>query len=126
MRIEKDNQTLPFDSLTELRSKVQAIRADPFVALWVFHESGESMGLFLNGDRAWVSSLDANGDPHATSRSTPPAPEGSSFIDFRLENGQVDEVDAAWVVPGRSAVVAFLEFCELKRLSHCINWHEDS
>jgi hypothetical protein len=99
---------------------------EPFREVWVELDDGQAMCALINGDRGWLTYQREIGDEGF--HSVNPAYDGppDAAIDYRLDNGQMDEYPAAWAVPLADIERALAFFRREQRPPGFINWHNDS
>ena len=90
-----DGQEQSLDTLEQLRGYWQEVCQRPFAEIWLHSPTGQMLAVLVNGDRAWLMFLRAEGDSGFSSRNPAyPGPDQAT-LEFRLSNGQVDAYPAS-------------------------------
>lgn len=97
-----------------------------FLELWIEGGNGATLCALLNGDSGWLMYLRENGDPGFSSRNVEYAGPADGAIQYRLDNGQVDEYPACWALPAGDVKKALQHFLLTGEPAPWIAWHNDS
>jgi hypothetical protein len=122
--VNVDGQVAPVESLTQLRSVLDAAAAKPRQEVWLFSPSGPSLCMLRNQDRALLMFLREPGDAGFTSRSEIPV-TGDSSTQFMLANGQLEEYPTAWTISTERAREALEHFLQTEERSPSVVWNDD-
>jgi immunity protein Imm1 of predicted polymorphic toxin system len=112
-------------TLAELDNALHAARPR-FLELWVETEGGAALCASLNGDAGWLVYLRENGDPGSSSRNSEYTGPADGVIEYRLDNGQVDEYPASWALSAGEVKKAIQHFLLTGEPAPWIVWHNDS
>lgn len=112
-------------TLPELDDVLHGTRPQ-FLELWVETAGGAALCALLNGDSGWLMYLRENGDPGFSSRNLDYAGPVDRLIEYRLDNGQVDEYPASWALSVGDVEQAMQHFLRTGEPAPWIAWHNDS
>jgi hypothetical protein len=98
----------------------------PFREVWAEAPDGQSMCALINGERGWLMYLRENGDAGFSSRNPTYAGAADATIEYRLDNGQLDEYPASWAYPVKVIESALRFFTENHAPPPFIHWHNDA
>lgn len=94
-----------------------------FLELRVETPDGAALYALLNGDSGWLMYLRENGDAGFSSRNPAYAGPSDSVIQYRLDNGQLDEYPASWALPVEEVKNAIRHFLRTGEPAPWIVWH---
>lgn len=89
-------------------------------------EDGQSLCALIHGDLGWVLYLREPGDAGFSSRNPAYAGPDNATLDYRLNNGQVDEYPLAWALPVAEVERALDFFRREQKPLPFVTWHNDS
>jgi hypothetical protein len=97
-----------------------------FREIWEESPDGQFLCALINGDRGWLMCLRSANDPGFSSRNPEPVKRISKMIEYRLNNGQVDEYPSSWSYPVNIVEEALQFFRDHGVPPPFIRWHNDS
>jgi immunity protein Imm1 of predicted polymorphic toxin system len=97
-----------------------------FREIWVQSPSGSFLCALINGDVGWLMYLREEGDAGFSSRNPDYRGDPDEVIEYRLNNGQIDEYPRAWAYPVELIEPAICHFRETGSPPLFIEWHNDS
>ncbi len=102
-------------------------RDNQFREIWIELPDGQSLCALMNGDIGWLMYLrHKDGDAGFSSRNPNYEGDPGAMVDYRLDNGQIDEYPREWALP-LATVEKALAFFELNHSPPpFISWHNDS
>ena len=113
-------------SLSDWRRAVKPYRRRQSVALYLDPGGADAGGMWAHftGRRAWVLHLDRMGGDTLEARSTAGIKGVPRMIGFRLDNGQVDQVERERTIPRADAMRALEHFLLHGRTHPELRWSE--
>jgi hypothetical protein len=96
-----------------------------FLELWAPTKGGAALCALLNGDLGWLMYLRENGDPGFSSRNSDYTGPADAVIQYRLDNGQVDEYPASWELPVNEVRKVIRHFLLSGEAAPWIAWHNN-
>jgi hypothetical protein len=100
--------------------------ASRFREIWLESSSGASLGALINGEIGWLTYMRHDGDAGFSSRNPGYVGPADQMIEYRLNNGQVDEYPQAWAYPVEVVERALEHFRQTGTPPTFIHWHNDS
>ena len=97
-----------------------------FREILVESSSGKLLCALINGERGWLMFLREAGDAGFSSRNPDYKGDPKEMVEYRLNNGQVDEYPRAWAYPVQIIEQAITYFRETDSPPQFIQWHNDS
>lgn len=113
-------------TLEELHAHLATFAPDPYGELWITDCMDRTLGVFINGDRAWLMYLRYSGDAGLSSRNPDYHGSREVLLPFELINGQRDEFPVYWTVATDEALRVFEHFLVQGMPSPAITWHDDA
>jgi Immunity protein Imm1 len=97
-----------------------------FCEVWLSSsDGGPALCALFNGKAAWLMYLrNDEGDPSYSTRNPDYTGPEDAKIEYRLENGQVDEYPAAWNITTPEALRALAHFFTNLERAPWLVWHE--
>jgi hypothetical protein len=89
-------------------------------------KDGAALYALVSGDVGWLMYLRVEGDAGFSSRNSNYVGPADAVIQYRLDNGQVDEYPAAWALPAGELKRAMEHFLRAGEPAPWIVWHNDS
>jgi immunity protein Imm1 of predicted polymorphic toxin system len=125
-RLQSGKTSTAVPNVTQLRVALRRSKKGQFKEVWLKSDSGASMCMLRNGDRAWLMFLrDSDGDPGLSSRN-PGLAKDKSSTRFLLSNGQMDEYPTSWTLPIDVACRAMEAFFSTGSYPDDVTWHDDA
>jgi len=97
-----------------------------YLDLRVHAKDGAVMYALVSGEAGWLMYLRMNGDAGFSSRNADYGGSPDAVIQYRLDNGQVDEYPVSWAVPVEEVKKAMQHFLRTGAPAPWIAWHNDS
>ena len=100
----------------------------PFLEVWAELEDEQSICALVNNEKnlGWLMYLRTPDDAGFSSRNPDYVGPPSTVIQYRLENGQMDEYPAFWALQGDKIFQALRDFLLHQRPPSWVVWHNDS
>ena len=74
-------------NVEELEKHFERLQGAQFAELWLQRDTGQSLGVLINGNRALLLYGRSEGDPGFSSRASPEESESEERVAFILSNG---------------------------------------
>lgn len=105
-------EKVPIPDLASFRRAARPYLRRRFMALYLNRDEFQTGGVWahFSGPRAWVAHFDFPGGTDAYACSTGGLGRLQEHIEFRIDNGQVDEVHKSWTIPRADGVRALEHF----------------
>ena len=113
-------------NLEDLRAALKGVGDTQFSEVWLLSsDGGPSLCALINREAAWLMYLRHDeGDPGYSTRNPDYTGPEDTKIEYRLENGQVDEYPAAWNITTQEALRALAHFFTTLERAPWLLWHE--
>lgn len=113
-------------ALASLEAMLAGLPETGFAEVWVMHGRFPALCALLNGDRAWLTCLRADGDAGFSSRNPGYAGPPDAEMEFMLSTGQRDRYPAAWTYSRAEVLAAVRLFADARRFPATLSWFNDS
>ncbi|MBD9467422.1 hypothetical protein IB230_00015 [Pseudoxanthomonas sp. PXM01] len=94
--------------------------------LWFDGPHGEALSAMISGDLGWLMYLREPGDAGFSSRNPEYVGPDDAFVDYVIDNGQLDQYPASWALPLPLVMQAIEHFRSTGLPPLFITWHNDS
>lgn len=121
--VEFGNSINNLNSLKELHSVLSKIEKLKSLEIWFKKEGTSSICVLKEETAAFIVYIDDEKDKTFSSRNL--KGEKNKFIDFKLNNGQIDEYPENWVVSFEKAKLVIIDYFEGNDILNTISWNED-
>jgi hypothetical protein len=110
----------------ELERHFERVQGAHYAEIWLQRDSGQSLGVLINRNRAVLVYGRFEGDPGFSSRTSLEESEAEERVEFILSNGQCADYPASWTVSTEAALRAIVYLFTHGQPAPWITWHDDT